>query len=135
MSDAKRNDMLSTLGQSSGTPASQPTQATGQASGTSTAGGQSALGPGATAPGVPAVTAQQAASGTVEFSWTYANPEAGDTFRWQRVSGTAGDPAGVLSKPKLSVALPPGQTVCIVVQARRAGGQASEASKPACWPS
>ena len=30
------------------------------------------------------------AGGTqVRFSWTYANPAAGDTFRWQRVSGTA----------------------------------------------
>ncbi len=121
-------------GQPGGTPGTgQPTQATGQ--GSAAASGQSALGPGATAPGEPSVTAAPAGSGQVKFSWTYANPEPGDSFRWQRVSGTAGDPAGVVSKPKLVISLPPGQTVCILVQARRAGGQASEPSKPACWPS
>jgi hypothetical protein len=121
-------------GQPGGTPGTaQPTQTAIQ--GSATASGQSALGPGATAPGEPAVTAERAASGQVRFSWTYANPAAGDTFRWQRVSGTAGAPAGVVSKPKLVISLPSGQSVCIVVQARRAGGQASEPSKPACWSS
>jgi len=127
-----------TFGRGSGTPGGTgQTQGAGQGSatgGATAACGQSALGPGATAPGQPTVTAEQAGSGQVRFSWTYANPVAGDSFRWQRVSGTAGGPGGVVGKPKLAVSLPPGETICIVVQARRAGGQASEPSTPACWP-
>jgi hypothetical protein len=70
----------------------------------------------------------------VRFSWTYANPVAGDTFRWQRVSGTAGAAGGVLAKPQLVVSLPHGQALCVVVQVRRPAGQASEPSQPTCWP-
>jgi len=70
----------------------------------------------------------------VRFSWTYANPAAGDSFRWRRVSGTAGAPGGVTAKPEVVISLPPGESVCVVVQARRAGGQASEPSQPVCWP-
>jgi hypothetical protein len=120
-----------TLGQGHGQPSPQAT-GTGQA--TATAGAQSALGPGASAPGEPTVTAGSAGGTQVRFSWTYANPAAGDTFRWQRVSGTAGATGGVLAKPQLVVSVPRGQALCVVVQVRRAGGQASEPSQPTCWP-
>jgi serine/threonine protein kinase len=115
-----------------GRPTSNPTGV-----GQSTASGseQNALGPGATAPGQPAVTAHRAGGTQVRFSWTYANPAAGDTFRWQRVSGTAGTPGGVTTKPEVLVSLPQGQSVCVVVQVRRSGGQASDPSQPVCWPS
>jgi hypothetical protein len=112
----------------------QSPQATGTGQSTAAAGGQSALGPGASAPGEPTVTAAGAGGTHVTFSWKYANPAAGDTFRWRRVIGTAGTASGVLAKPRLAVSLPPGQALCIVVQVRRAGGQASEPSSPACWP-
>ena len=119
-----------TLGRGHG----QQPQATGTGQSTATAGAQSALGPGASAPGEPTVTAGSAGGTQVRFSWTYANPVAGDTFRWQRVSGTAGAAGGVLAKPRLVVSLPHGQALCVVVQVRRAGGQASEPSQPTCWP-
>ncbi len=112
----------------------QHPQATGTGQSTATTGAQSALGPGASAPGEPTVTAGSAGGTHVRFSWTYADPVAGDTFRWQRVSGTAGATGGALAKPQLVVSLPPGQALCVVVQVRRAGGQASEPSQPACWP-
>lgn len=108
---------------------------TGAAQATTSSGGQNALGPGATAPGQPAVKAQGAGATQVRFSWTYANPAAGDTFRWQRVSGSAGAPQGVTTKPRVLESLPRGQSVCIVVEVRRAGGQASDPSQPVCWPS
>jgi tRNA A-37 threonylcarbamoyl transferase component Bud32 len=109
-------------------------QATATGQPTTSSQAQSALGPGASAPGEPTVTAGSAGGQQVRFRWTYANPAAGDTFRWQRVSGTAGAAGGVLAKPQLVVQLPPGKTLCVVVQVRRAGGQASEPSRPACWP-
>jgi hypothetical protein len=118
-----------TLAQGNG----QPSANSVGAQSTSSAAGQSALGPGATAPGEPTVKAQSAGT-QVRFSWTYGNPAAGDTFRWQRVSGSAGAASGVTSKPDLLVSLPDGQSMCIVVQVRRAAGQASTTSPPVCWP-
>jgi tRNA A-37 threonylcarbamoyl transferase component Bud32 len=112
----------------------QPPEATGTGQSTATAGAQSALGPGASAPGEPTVTASSADGTQVRFSWTYANPVAGDTFRWRRVSGTAGAAGGLLARPRLVVSVPHGQALCVVVQVRRAGGQASEPSPPTCWP-
>ncbi len=120
-----------TLGQGPGQPTPNPT---GVGQSTASGGEQNALGPGATAPGQPAVTAHSAGGTQVRFSWTYANPAAGDTFRWQRVSGTAGTPGGVTTKPEVLVSLPQGQSVCVVVQVRRSGGQASDPSQPVCWP-
>jgi serine/threonine protein kinase len=120
-----------TLGNGGG----QPTAATtGGGQPTTSGGEQNALGPGATAPGQAEVTASAAGGTEVRFSWTYANPAAGDTFRWQRVSGTAGTAGGVTAKPQVLVSLPQGQSVCVAVQVRRANGQASELSQPACWP-
>ncbi|MGH3262671.1 MAG: protein kinase domain-containing protein, partial [Trebonia sp.] len=121
-----------TLTQGSGQSAGN--QAAGARS-TASGGAQSALGPGATAPGEPTVKARRVNAAQVRFSWTYANPAAGDTFRWQRVSGSAGATKGATSKPDLLISLPEGQSVCIVVQVRRAAGQASTASPPGCWPS
>jgi len=121
-----------TLGRGGGQTGQNPS---GVAQTTASGGEQNALGPGATAPGQPAVTAKSAGGTQVRFSWTYANPAAGDTFRWQRVSGSAGAPGGVTAKPQVLMSLPQGQSVCIAVQVRRAGGQASDLSQPACWPS
>ena len=121
-----------TLGRGAGQSAANPT---GGGQVTASGGAQNAIGPGATAPGVPTVKAQRADGTQVRFSWTYANPAVGDTFRWQRVSGTAGTPAGVTTKPELLVSLPPGQSVCVEVEVRRSGGQASDPSQPVCWPS
>jgi serine/threonine protein kinase len=97
------------------------------------AGGQSALGPGAAAPGQPAVTERRVSGMRVEFSWTYANPAAGDTFRWQEVSGGRGEPIGVVAKPQLLLTVAKGQSACITVTVRSADGQASQPSEPACW--
>jgi hypothetical protein len=120
-----------TLGSRPGQPTSNPTGA-GQP--TASSGEQDALGPGATAPGQPTVTARSAGGTEIRFSWTYENPAAGDTFRWQRVSGTASTPGGVTGKPEVLVSLPQGQNVCVEVQVRRADGQASDQSQPTCWP-
>jgi tRNA A-37 threonylcarbamoyl transferase component Bud32 len=120
-----------TLGRGHG---QQPPQAAATGQPTTSSQAQSALGPGASAPGEPAVTAVSAGGTRVRFSWTYANQAAGDTFRWHRVSGTAGAVGGVLAKPQLVVPLPPGRALCVVVQVRRAGGLASAPSAPACWP-
>ena len=106
--------------------AGQPTASSGSE--------QDALGPGATAPGQPTVTAQSAGASEVRFSWTYANPATGDTFRWQRVSGSAGTSSGDTAKPQVLVTLPQGQSLCIEVQVRRANGAASDESQPVCWP-
>ena len=119
-----------TLGRGHG----QSPQPTGTGQSTASGGAQSALGPGASAPGEPTVTAGGASATRVRFSWTYANPVAGDTFRWRRVSGTAGAAGGVLARPQLVVSVPHGQALCVVVQVRRAGGQASVPSQPTCWP-
>ncbi len=118
-----------TLGRGNGQPGANPTTQP-----TTSSGAQNALGPGATAPGQPTVTAHQADGTQVLFSWTYANHAAGDTFRWQRVSGTAGTPGGVTAKPDVLIALTQDQHVCVTVQVRRASGQASDPSPPVCWP-
>jgi serine/threonine protein kinase len=97
-------------------------------------GGQSALGPGAAAPGQPTVTARGAGAQQVEFSWTYANAASGDTFRWQEVSGGTGAPVGVVAQPELRLTVPKGRNACITVTVRSADGQASQASDPVCWP-
>ena len=107
----------------------------GSAPAASSGGQQNALGPGATAPGQPTATVHRVDADEVRFTWTYANPVAGDTFRWERVSGTAGQSGGVLSKPELTVPLPTGMSLCVIVQARRPSGQASEASQPVCTSS
>ena len=121
-----------TLGKGNGQPGQNPAPT---AQSTASGDAQDALGPGATAPGQPTVIAHQADGTQVRFSWTYASPAAGDTFRWQRVSGSAGTPGGVTTKPQVLISLPQGQNVCIAVQVRRADGQVSEQSQPVCWPS
>jgi serine/threonine protein kinase len=122
-----------TLSGSSGQQAQNPAGA-GQPSALD--GGGSAIGPGGgTTPGAPDVKAQPAGGTQVRFSWTYDNPAAGDTFRWQRVSGTAGTPGGTTAKPQVLVAVPKGRSVCVMVEVRRADGQLSAQSHPACWSS
>jgi serine/threonine protein kinase len=96
-------------------------------------GGQSALGPGVAAPGQPTVTASRASAGQVEFRWTYANPASGDTFRLQ-VSGAAGQPVRLLSKPDLLLTVAKGHSACVIVTVRSADGEASQPSNSFCWP-
>lgn len=107
------------------------------ASGTSQAtqpdnGQNNALGPAALAPGQPVVTVRRLSSSQVEFSWTYTNTAPGDTFHWQQLSGTAGQPVGVVDQPDLILPVGPGQSECIAVTVRSADGQASQASDPVC---
>jgi hypothetical protein len=90
----------------------------------------SALGPDATGPGVPVITATELKAGQVRFTWTYASPQAGDTFVWQRKSGGSGQAGGRLRKAVLS--LRTSSTVCITVQVVRADGEASGFSDVAC---
>jgi hypothetical protein len=116
-----------------GGSAAQPAPAPTGAEGSGNAGGQSALGPGATAPGTPVVTAHAAGAAQVRFTWKYANPADGDTFRWQRNPATSGTSGGEAVKPDLVLSLSKGQSVCIVVRVTRADGQASDESQPACW--
>ncbi len=93
---------------------------------------QSALGPGITAPGTPAVVVTRAGH-RLRFHWTYGNHAAGDTFRWHRVSGGSGPAAGSTTGTTLLLAAPHRRSVCITVQVVRANGsQASDPSTPAC---
>jgi hypothetical protein len=85
-----------------------------------------------TAPGTPTVTARGVSGQKVEFSWTYANSAAGDTFR-VLVNGTA-QPTTV-NTPSLVLSAPPGQQVCVQVQVVNAGNVTSTQSSKACWPS
>lgn len=102
-------------------------------SGPASVSSQSALGPGATAPGIPAVTGSRISAARVRFRWTYINAETGDVFRWHVVSGGSGPSGGVTSKPDLVLRAPKGTSVCVTVQVVRAhGGQASAPSSPAC---
>jgi serine/threonine protein kinase len=84
------------------------------------------------APGTPDIVVTRAGGGELSFRWTYANHAAGDVFRWQRVTGGTGPAVGITTKPALLVAAPGGRNVCITVQVRRADGQASTPSNPAC---
>lgn len=101
----------------------------------SAANSQNALGPGITAPGTPAVAVARVGAHELRFRWTYANHAAGDIFRWNRVSGGSGPKAGTTTRPALLLAAPHWRSVCITVQVVRAdGSQASDPSRPACWP-
>jgi Protein kinase domain len=97
--------------------------------------GESAIGPGATAPGQPHVTVARVGAGELRFRWTYSNHLKGDIFRWHRVRGGTGAAAGTTTRPELVTAVPGGQTVCLTVQVVRAdGSEASAASAPSCGP-
>jgi hypothetical protein len=84
--------------------------------------------PDAGAPGTPQVTWIR--SGTqVTFSWTYADPLAGDDFQWRIVSN-AWTPTTV---PSATVTVPLGHEVCIEVEVGRADGTSfSQTSAPTC---
>ena len=96
---------------------------------------QNALGPGAAAPGTPVVKAHRIDSAQVQFSWTYANPAAGDTYHMAAGRGGRWPGGGRAAKPR--VAHRPGRgarAICVLVTVRRADGQISD-RQPACWPS
>jgi hypothetical protein len=112
-------------------PGSAPT---GPGQATASGGVQNPLGPGVLAPGQPEVTARRLSATKIRFRWTYTNHAAGDTFRWRRVSGSAGSRAGDTAKPQLLLKVPAGKSICIAVQVIRSNGQASNVSDPGCWP-
>ena len=116
------------LGHGGGGQASAGPTAAGQA--TAPGGADDAIGD--TEPGTPTVKAHRVSATEVEFTWTYANPAAGDTFRWQRVSGTAGPPDGRTSTPSLPVHLASGQAICIQVEVVRLDGTESAQPGQAC---
>jgi hypothetical protein len=109
-------------GGATGNPTAQVTESTGVGPTLDAAG---------TGPGAPAVTARSAGGQQVEFSWTYANAAAGDTFQVQ-VSG-AGKPTTV-DKPDIVLTAAQGQKTCVQVQVVSANGTASPESSQACWP-
>jgi hypothetical protein len=115
-----------------GTATGTGTTTAGQA--TQSADGQSALGTDAAAPGQPAVTARRVGATQAEFTWTYANAAAGDTFRWQELSGATGEPTGVVAQPDLQLTVAKGDSACVTVTVRSADGQASLPSNPVCSP-
>jgi hypothetical protein len=82
-------------------------------------------------PGTPAVTARSLGGQQVEFSWSYANPASGDTFR---VRNGGGQPTTV-DKPDLVLSVAQGSKACIQVQVIAASGTASAESNQACSPS
>ena len=83
-------------------------------------------------PGTPTVTARNAGGQQVEFSWSYANAAADDTFRVQ-VSG-GGKPT-VVDKPDFTLSVTQGQQACIQVQVVSASGTTSAESSQVCSPS
>jgi len=82
-------------------------------------------------PGTPTVTARALSGQQVEFSWSYANPASGDTFR---VTNNGGQPTTV-NKPDLVLSVTQGQKACIQVQVVTASGTASAQSGKVCYPS
>ena len=82
-------------------------------------------------PGTPTVTARSAGQ-QAEFSWSYANAAASDTFRVQ-VSG-GGKPT-VVDKPDFTLSVAQGQQACIQVQVVSASGITSAESSQVCSPS
>jgi hypothetical protein len=82
-------------------------------------------------PGTPAVTARSLGGQQVEFSWSYANPASGDTFR---VRSNGAQPTTV-DKPDIVLSVAQGSKECIQVQVVSANGTASAVSNQACSPS
>ena len=82
-------------------------------------------------PGAPTVTARSLGGQQVEFSWSYANPASGDTFR---VQDNGGQPSTV-NKPDLVLSVAQGQKACLQVQVVTASGTASVQSSKVCYPS
>jgi serine/threonine protein kinase len=84
------------------------------------------------APGPAAIKYAGTKSGKATFTWTYDNPLAGDTFRWEVVGK---DPQTV-NVPTLAVPVPASGAVCIQVQVVRSdGSNASRFSDPGCTTS
>jgi len=96
---------------------------------------QNAIGPDATDPGTPVLSATRLSATQVKFTWIYDNPLSTDTFEWTRETGTAGNSSGETNKAELIVAVPSGQTACFEVRVDRADGTASDDSAPECAPS
>ena len=117
------------LPRGSGSPSTTQTGAS-QTGTSQTGAGQSALGPNL---GPPTVTSHRVNARQVEFNWTYANAARTDTFNVTVLSGGTGKPIGTLHKPDLTLTIPNGHSVCIMVTVSSANGNTSQ-SNPFCWP-
>lgn len=110
-----------------------PASGTAQAASRSTAAAAGA-GPGAqdagvlgndVPPGVPAVSATRINADTLRFSWSYAAPEATDTFAWRMVGGTR---SGVLGTTTIDLSDPAGERLCIQVRVVPVAGGAPDSA-------
>ena len=73
---------------------------------------------------------QRASATQIRFRWTYANPAAGDSFRWRRVARLRGQPRrAVTAKPRTARQVSAGQAHLHRGPGRRANGQASDRSQ------
>jgi hypothetical protein len=105
----------------------QPGTPVADAPATQAGGADNALGE--VAPGTPTITAKRiGTTDKVEFSWTYANPQGGDSFELDQ---TIADKQTETTKHEITVTVPPGQAVCYAVRVYR-NGQQSEQSSPTC---
>jgi serine/threonine protein kinase len=99
----------------------QPSTPVVGAPATQAGGADNALGE--VAPGTPTITAKPIGkTGKVEFSWTYANPQGGDSFELDQTIGTVNKQIPT-TKHEIVVTPPPGQAVCYAVQVYRDGLQ------------
>ena len=91
-------------------------------------GGQNALPPDSSPPGLPTVTGTTV-SGGVKFSWSYRNPAPGDVFHWR--NDTTGKFA-LATTPSVTVPVTGNQQVCIQVEVVRQNGETSNLTNPVC---
>jgi len=82
-------------------------------------------------PGPVAVTAARVGPLSVQFSWTYSDELANDSFQWQTSDGSQ---SGVVKVPTLDLQDQPGVQLCIQVKVVRADGSNGSVdwSQPGC---
>lgn len=71
------------------------------------------------APGPAVVTARRLNPTTVRFTWTYDNPLATDSYRWQTPDGAR---SGTARKPSVDLPDPAGTPLCIQIMVVRQDG-------------
>lgn len=82
-------------------------------------------------PGPVAVTAARISSSTLQFSWTYSDELANDSFQWQTEDGSQ---SGTAKTPTLALQDSAGVPLCLEVKVVRADGSngSVEWSQPGC---
>jgi eukaryotic-like serine/threonine-protein kinase len=82
-------------------------------------------------PGPVAVTASRVSPLSLQFSWTYSDELANDSFQWQTSDGSQ---SGVVKVPTLALQDKPGVQLCIQVKVVRADGSNGSVdwSQPGC---